>query len=93
MAIALAKGAASGERPSGSAESLAAQLSLDRDHLHALLFSLNSRGYLAAVDDERSMEEGEMPQFVLSAKGRAAVDRYLKRAARFMPGWPPVRAN
>jgi hypothetical protein len=92
MAIALAEGAADGGVPSGSAESLAAQLSIDRDQLHASLFTLHSRGYLTAVDDQQPEEEPEMPRFALSAKGGAAVDRYLERAARFLPGWPPERA-
>jgi DNA-binding MarR family transcriptional regulator len=93
MAIALAECTAAGELPSGSVESLAVQLSLDRDHVHALLFSLHARDYLAAVDDEQAEDEAEMPRFTLSPKGHAAVDRYLKRAARFLPGWPPARAN
>jgi DNA-binding MarR family transcriptional regulator len=92
MAIALAEDAADGELPSGSPEGLAAQLSLDRDHVHALLFSLHSRGYLAVVDDDQAEDEGELPRFALSVKGRSAVDRYLSRAARFLPGWPPARA-
>jgi DNA-binding MarR family transcriptional regulator len=92
MAIALAEGTSDSEIASGSAESLASQLSLDRDHLNASLFLLHSRGYLAVVDDENpEEEEPEMPRFTLSAKGRAAVDRYLERAARFLPGWPPAR--
>ena len=88
MAIALAEGAAD-----GSAESLATQLSLDRDHVHALLFTLHGRGYLAAIDDEQAEQEGEVPRFTLSAKGRTAIDGYLERAARFLPGWPPAGAD
>jgi hypothetical protein len=96
LAIALAGGAAAGEPPSGSAESLAALLSLDRDHVHALLFSLHSGGYLAAVEDDEEDDEDdtvEMPRFELSASGRAAVESYIERAARFVPGWPPARIS
>ena len=82
-----------GDLASGSSESLAAQLSLDREEVHALLFSLHSRGHLEAVADEQAEQEGEMPRFTLTAKGRAAVDRYLERAARFLPGWPPHAAD
>jgi DNA-binding MarR family transcriptional regulator len=90
MAIALAEDAADGEVPSGSAESLAAQLSLDRDRLDASLFALHRAGYITAVEEEQDPdEEPELPRFALSGEGRAAVERYLERAARFLPGWPP----
>jgi hypothetical protein len=91
IAVALNESTADAEPPSAAAEGLAAQLTLDREHVHALLFALYTSGHLTAVpDDEPGGQETELPRFELTARGHAAVADYLQRAARFLPGWPPA---
>jgi len=76
------------EDPATSVESLAHQLTLDREHAHELLFALVTDG-LVLVEDEEDEEDEELPQFWLSDEGWDAADAYIERARRFLPGWPP----
>jgi hypothetical protein len=89
MTIALTEDIADQWPPSGSLDGLTAQLSLDRDQTRAHLFALASRRYLHAVE-EPDLEADRLPRYALTDAGRAAVDRFLHRAARFLPGWPPA---
>jgi hypothetical protein len=67
--------------PTASAESLANQLTLDRDETHALLFSLLSDGLVVA---EEEAEEAPA-RFRLSNRGWEAASSYIERAGRFLP--------
>lgn len=90
IAVALHEDTADAEPPSATAVSLATLLTLDREHVDALLFALHASGHLAAVRDEQGAEEDEPPRFELTARGHAAVAGYVRRAGRFLPGWPPA---
>jgi hypothetical protein len=75
------------EHPTGSVESLAIQLSLDREYAEELLFALMSDGLVVADD-----EDAEDPfRLRLSSRGWDAARAYIERAGRFLPGWPPER--
>jgi hypothetical protein len=71
-----------------SLESLAVQLSLDREEAHELLFGLISSELVVPVE---RLEEDDVPQFRLSDRGWALARAYVERAGRFLPGWPPPR--
>jgi hypothetical protein len=87
MILALAlTGTASYTQPAASVESLAVQLSLDRDHAHELLYDLLTRDLVVFADED----DPEAPAgFRLSPSGWAAARAYVERASRFLPGWPP----
>ena len=73
--------------PTASVESLAIQLSLDREYAHELLFAMMSDGLVVADD-----EDAEDPlRLRLSSRGWDAARAYIERAGRFLPGWPPER--
>jgi DNA-binding MarR family transcriptional regulator len=73
------------EYPAATAESLTAQLSLDRDLVHEVLFELARAGLLVAVEED----DADAPLFRLSQRGWEAARAYTERAGRFLPGWPP----
>jgi hypothetical protein len=75
------------EHPTASVESLAVQLSLDRDYAHELLFGLASDDLVVAAEED----EDDPPRFRLSQRGWEAARAYTERAGRFLPGWPPER--
>jgi hypothetical protein len=75
------------EQPAASVESLAVQLSLDREHAHELLFELLSDSLVVAVEED----EEHSARFRLSKRGWAAARAYTERAGQFLPGWPPER--
>jgi hypothetical protein len=75
------------EHPTASAESLAIQLTLDREYVHELLFALMSDGLVAAGEDA----DEDPPRFRLSKRGWEAARAYIERAGQFLPGWPPER--
>jgi hypothetical protein len=75
------------EQPTASVESLAIQLSLDREYAHELLFALMSDGLVVADD-----QDAEDPfRLRLSRRGWDAARAYIERAGQFLPGWPPER--
>jgi hypothetical protein len=76
---------ASYEPATASVESLAVQLTLEREDVHELLFALMTDGLVAAEE-----EDGEdPPRFRLSSRGWEAAGACIERAGRFLPGWPP----
>jgi DNA-binding MarR family transcriptional regulator len=87
LALALSE-TASYAHPAASVESLATQLSLDRELAEVFLFGL-LRDRLVVADDQE--EERDPVRFTLSPEGWAAARAYIERAGRFLPGWPPER--
>ena len=75
------------EHPTASVESLAIQLSLDREYTSDLLWELMSDG-LVVADDE---DPADPFRLRLSSRGWEAARAYIERAGRFLPGWPPQR--
>lgn len=86
LALALTDTAACSQ-PAASLESLAIQLSLDRENAHELLFALTSNDLVVAEE----ADEDDTPRFRLSQQGWVAARAYTERAGRFLPGWPPER--
>jgi hypothetical protein len=78
---------APGGYPAASIESLAVQLSLDREDAHELLFALLSDGLVVAVEED----DEDLARLQLSRRGWDAARAYTERAGRFLPGWPPNR--
>jgi hypothetical protein len=74
------------EHPTASVESLAIQLTLDREYAHELLFALLSDGLVVAHEED----EEDPPRFGLSSRGWEAARAYIERARQFLPGWPPA---
>jgi hypothetical protein len=70
-----------------SSESLAVQLSLDREFADELLFELLSESLITAVEED----EEDLEWFRLTKRGWEAARAYTERAGRFLPGWPPER--
>ena len=70
-----------------SLESLAVQLSLDREYAHELLYALMSADLVVAANEL----DDDTARFRLSEGGWAAARTYTERAGRFLPGWPPER--
>jgi hypothetical protein len=89
LALALIDTAPSSYEPAtASVESLAVQLTLEREDVHELLFALMTDGLLVAEEEE----DGEHPpRFRLSSRGWEAAGACIERAGRFLPGWPPER--
>ena len=75
------------EHATASVESLANQLTLDREYAHELVFALMSDGLVLGEEEQ----DEDPPRLRLSARGWEAVGAYLERARRFLPGWPPKR--
>jgi DNA-binding MarR family transcriptional regulator len=73
--------------PETSVETIARQLSLDRDHAGELLFRLMADELVLAFEDE----EDHPVRFRLSERGWELARAYTERASRFLPGWPPER--
>ena len=48
---------------------------------------------LIAVALHEDAAHAERPRFELTARGQAAVAEYVKRAGRFLPGWPPAGSS
>jgi hypothetical protein len=88
IALALTETASYADEAVTSPESLAAQLSLDRDRAEELLFELIESRHVVVEDDP----DEDDPGFRLSAKGADAAREYIERAGRFLPGWPPAHA-
>jgi hypothetical protein len=73
------------QHPTASVESLAVQLTLDRDHVHDLLFALMSDRLVVADEPD----DDDPPRLGLSPRGWEAASAYIERAHHFLPGWPP----
>jgi hypothetical protein len=76
------------EPATASVESLAVQLTLERDDVHELLFVLMSDGLVVAEEEQGD----DPPRFRLSRRGWETADACVERAGRFLPGWPPERS-
>ncbi len=76
--------------PTGTLAYLAAALTLSQEGVYDGLMTLIDLGF---VTDVRAEEDDDPPRFAPSELGWWAAERYIRRGARFLPGWPPAAGH